>query len=75
VLQVADASEHTIQVRALMSAADSGLAWDLRCEVREGLLNFVQQHYPRCLPRERNELTEIRARVTSADDHSQPVVR
>jgi small-conductance mechanosensitive channel len=75
VLQISDASEHTIQVRALMSAADSSLAWDLRCEVREGLLNFVQQHYPQCLPRNRNELAEIRARVTSADDHSQAVER
>jgi small-conductance mechanosensitive channel len=68
VLQVSDASEHAIQVRALMSAADSGAAWDLRCEVREKLLEFVQRSYPQCLPRHRNELPEIQARLASADD-------
>jgi small-conductance mechanosensitive channel len=70
VLQVSDASEHAIQVRALMSAADSNLAWDLRCEVREKLLEFVQKNYPKCLPRNRNELPEIHARVARADDNS-----
>jgi small-conductance mechanosensitive channel len=67
VLQVSDASEHAIQVRALMSAADSGVAWDLRCEVRERLLEFVQKNYPQCLPRNRNELPEIHARLAPAD--------
>src|SRR5215831_19220024 len=67
VLQVSDASEHAIQVRALMSAADSNSALDLRCEVREKLLEFVQKNYPQCLPRNRNELPEIQARVVPAD--------
>ena len=69
VLQVSDASEHAIQVRALMSAADSNFAWDLRCEVREKLLEFVQKNYPHCLPRNRNEVPEIHARVVRADGH------
>jgi small-conductance mechanosensitive channel len=51
VLQVTDAREHAVQVRALVSAADAGSAWDLRCEVREGLLRFLQQHHPDSLPR------------------------
>jgi small-conductance mechanosensitive channel len=63
VLQITDASEHAIQVRALMSASDAQSAWDLRCEVREKLLEFVQKKYPECLPRNRNELPEIHARV------------
>jgi small-conductance mechanosensitive channel len=67
VLQVSEASERAIQVRALMSAADSGSAWDLRCEVREKLLAFVQKNYPQCLPRNRNDLPEIQARVVPAD--------
>jgi small-conductance mechanosensitive channel len=70
VLQVSEASERAIQVRALMSAADSGSAWDLRCEVREKLLEFVQQNYPQCLPRNRNELPEIQAHVMPADGNS-----
>jgi small-conductance mechanosensitive channel len=70
VLQVSDATEHTIQVRALMSAADSNAAWDLRCEVRERLLEFVQKQYPQCLPRSRNELPDIEAHFASADGNS-----
>jgi small-conductance mechanosensitive channel len=50
VLQVTNTSERTIEVRALMSAASSGNAFDLRCDVREGLINFVQENYPQCLP-------------------------
>lgn len=53
VLQVTDATEHTIQIRALTSASDSSKAWDLRCEVREKLIVFLQQHYPDALPRTR----------------------
>jgi small-conductance mechanosensitive channel len=67
ILQVSDASDHAVQVRALMSAPDSGSAWDLRCEVREKMLEFVQKEYPQCLPRNRNELPEIQARVVPAN--------
>jgi small-conductance mechanosensitive channel len=70
VLQVTDATEHTLQVRALASAADSSTAWDLRCEVREKLLDFVQRSYPQILPRERAEFHgEISARVLAADGY------
>jgi small-conductance mechanosensitive channel len=57
VLQVTNTSEKTIEVRALMSAASSGNAFDLRCDVREGLISFVQQNYPACLPVTRAALT------------------
>jgi small-conductance mechanosensitive channel len=70
VLQVSEASERAIQVRALMSAADANSAWDLRCEVREKLLEFVQKSYPQCLPRNRNELPEIQARVVPENSNS-----
>jgi small-conductance mechanosensitive channel len=55
-LQVTDANERTVQLRALMSAPDSGSAWDLRCHVREKLIGFLQQRYPRSLPQVRAEL-------------------
>lgn len=55
VLQVTDASEHAMQLRALVSSPDSPLNWDLRCKVREGLLDFIQREYPDCLPRGRAE--------------------
>ena len=50
-LQVTDAGERTLEVRALMSAADASKAWDLRCEVREKLVTFLQEQYPESLPR------------------------
>ena len=56
VLQVTDAKEHTLEIRALASAADASLAWDLRCEIREKLLAFIQQNYPESLPRLRAAL-------------------
>jgi small-conductance mechanosensitive channel len=55
-LQVTEAKERTIELRAIMSANSSGQAFDLRCEVREKLLDFLQREYPSALPRERNEV-------------------
>ncbi|PCE28651.1 mechanosensitive ion channel protein MscS [Paraburkholderia acidicola] len=57
VLQVTDATERSMQLRVLVSSADSGLSWDLRCRVREGLLVFVQTHYPQYLPHSRAEVS------------------
>ena len=56
VLQVTNTTDKTIELRALMSAADSPTAWNLRCEVREKLLGFLQQRFPECLPRIRIEI-------------------
>lgn len=56
VLQVTNATEKTVELRALMSAVDSPTAWNLRCEVREKLLEFLQQRFPECLPRIRIEM-------------------
>ncbi|TDT40200.1 small-conductance mechanosensitive channel [Halospina denitrificans] len=55
-VQVLEAGESAMQVRFLMSAADSSKLWDLRCAVREGLVHFMQREYPACLPRMRAEL-------------------
>ncbi|WP_277186326.1 mechanosensitive ion channel family protein [Caballeronia sp. BR00000012568055] len=57
VLQVTDATERAMQLRVLVSSFDSALNWDLRCRVREGLLNFVQAAYPQFLPRARADLS------------------
>lgn len=54
-LQVTGAGERTIELRALMSAPDSGTAWDLRCEVRERLLDYLRREHPDSLPRVRVE--------------------
>jgi small-conductance mechanosensitive channel len=45
----------TLEIRALVSAGDSGAAWRLRCHVREGLVTYLQQNHPTALPRFRVE--------------------
>ncbi len=61
VLQVTDAKERTLEIRALASAADAAAAWDLRCEIREKLIAFLQRNHPDSLPRLRAsvETTEL----------------
>ncbi|AHM05102.1 Membrane protein [Roseibacterium elongatum DSM 19469] len=55
-LQVVDTDKDTIHLRGLMSARTSPQAWDLRCEVREKLIAWLQAEYPDALPRLRGEL-------------------
>lgn len=54
VVQVTDATERTMQVRILVSSADSGRAFDLRCKVREGLIAWIAREHPDCLPKLRH---------------------
>ncbi|GAA4067250.1 MULTISPECIES: mechanosensitive ion channel family protein [Actinomadura] len=57
VLQVTDVLPNgLVQLRALMSAADSASAWDLRCDMREHLVSYIREKYPEALPRFRAEL-------------------
>jgi len=57
-LQVSDCKETTIELRALVSANSASSVWDLRCEMREKLIDFLQREYPSALPRRRYETTE-----------------
>jgi small-conductance mechanosensitive channel len=50
-VQVTDMKEISLEIRILVSAADSGKSWDLRCEVREKLIDFIKSEYPNALPR------------------------
>jgi hypothetical protein len=53
VLQVTESTEHAIQLRALMSASSSSRAFDLRCYIRENLVDYIQRNYPDSLPKAR----------------------
>jgi small-conductance mechanosensitive channel len=68
VLQLSDAREHTVEVRALMSARNSSDQWDLRCFVRERLIAFLQKNYPEALPRTRAEFQRTRDIETKAEE-------
>ena len=52
-LQVTDAIGGSLRVRVLVSAADSGTLFALRCEVREGLAAWLVRESPEALPRMR----------------------
>jgi len=53
-LDVVDTTDRAMVVRAQMSAEDPSTAWDLRCEIREKLIAFVQSKHPGALPRQRS---------------------
>jgi small-conductance mechanosensitive channel len=53
--QVTNMTERTVESRALMSAPDASTAWNLRCEMREKLLAYIQSNYPDALPKVRAE--------------------
>ena len=52
-LQVTDFKEGTMELRCLMSARSGGIVFDLRCEVREKLIAFLQREHPEALPHSR----------------------
>lgn len=55
VVQVTDSNERAMQLRILVSASDSGKSWDLRCFLRERLIEFITRQYPHYLPRYRTD--------------------
>ena len=58
-VQVTNLTEHTMEVRCLMSAANSGDAFNLRCTVREKMIAFIREKYPDAFPRMRFTATPL----------------
>jgi small-conductance mechanosensitive channel len=56
-VQVTDFRESTMEVRILASSTNAPKVFDLRCEIREKLIEFIQREYPQGLPRMRTEGT------------------
>ncbi|HZY62033.1 MAG TPA: mechanosensitive ion channel domain-containing protein [Edaphobacter sp.] len=50
VLQVTNLSEHTMEIRCLISTRNSGDGFDLRCIIREKMTAWIQQNYPNAFP-------------------------
>jgi hypothetical protein len=71
-LHVTDTGERSIEVRALMSAADSPRAFELRCEVREALIGWLQREHPESLPVLRLEERPVAPGSGSSDDTPPP---
>jgi small-conductance mechanosensitive channel len=55
-VQITDADARGMTLRILCTAADASKAWDLRCDVREALIAWLNENHPDCLPRVRAEI-------------------
>lgn len=53
VLQVTDLKEQTMEIRCLMSCRNAGEAFDLRCYIREEMMNYIQSDFPYSLSKSR----------------------
>lgn len=54
--QVTDVKPDAIEIRGLMTARNASVAFDLRCEVREAVLDHIRREMPEAMPRTRMEL-------------------
>lgn len=52
-LQVTDLGERSMEVRILATATDAGNAWNLRAEIREKLVAWIQAEHPEAVARTR----------------------
>ena len=64
-LQMTDASERTITLRAIASAKDAPTLWNLRCEIREKLVAYIREQHSEAFP-------ALRTRVEAPGDGSPP---
>lgn len=59
-LSMTDATDKAVQLRALVSAANAGNAWELRIFIREKLVEYLQKNYPQSLPRYRTDPIQLK---------------
>jgi small-conductance mechanosensitive channel len=71
-LQVVEAGERSMQLRVLVTSGNSSLNWDLRCKVREALVDFMQREYPQYLPLMRAEVTREGENLQGAEAGKSP---
>ena len=70
VVQVTDAKPEVMEIRLLMSASNAGNAFDLRCDVREYMIRYIQENHPGSLPKARVELAPDKGKLPDTD-HAQ----
>lgn len=56
ILQVTDHKIEALELRGLVSARNAGIAFDLRCEVREAMMDFLRTQMPEALVRVRQRI-------------------
>jgi small-conductance mechanosensitive channel len=72
-LQVTDATERALELRAIVSAPDADALGNLRADVRERLVDFLQRRHPGCLPRLRAEVDRPQEGDRSQEGATVPV--
>jgi len=72
VVQVTDTTENTMQVRILVSAANSGNAFDLRCIIRERIIAYILKNYPTALPKHRLDNTVTMPAISKPEPQVKP---
>lgn len=55
-VQMTECRPTSVEIRILLSARNSPTAWDLRCHVREGLMEHLRTQHPRWLVRTRVQM-------------------
>jgi len=77
VVQATDTDQTTMRVRLRVSASDSGRLFDLRCAVRERMIDYLGRHHPQALPRLRMDLArdDLESSPNQASNPAQAVQR
>lgn len=57
-IQVTDSKERYMELRILLSSADSSSNWDLRVDIREKMIAFINTKYPDCFVKTRIDYME-----------------
>ncbi|GHB10034.1 mechanosensitive ion channel family protein [Salinicola rhizosphaerae] len=57
-IQMLEMTERNKQMRVLISSSGGPNTFDLRCEIREGLIDFICEHYPQYLPTVRLDMPQ-----------------
>ena len=73
-VQVTDFRERVIEVRILVSARNGPRTFDLRCDMREALIDWIKREMPHALPRTRAEIDglEPHAQAGTPDQSTPP---
>lgn len=69
-LQVTNLTERTMELRCLVSSRGSAENFDLRCLVREKMIEFLREYYPEALPTLRLEMRELGEKAMAVDEET-----
>jgi small-conductance mechanosensitive channel len=67
-VHLTDATENSMQLRIIASARSAGDAFELRCEIREKVIDWMQREIPTALPRTRQEVIATGKQDSTASD-------